>query len=45
MYETFATVWKKGSVVVFPEDASFILQQLTDNLDMFINAYLKANQK
>ncbi len=45
MYETIATVWDQNLTGVFAGDSSFILQHLANMLDLFINAYLKANQK
>ena len=44
-YETIASVWSKSAVGTFSGGSSFILQGLADGLDMFISAYLKANQK
>ena len=44
-YETVASVWEKSGNGTFARDPLFILQHLADGLDVFINAYLKANQK
>jgi len=45
MYESLAGVWDKSITGVFAADSSFILQQVANGLDLFINDYLKANQK
>jgi hypothetical protein len=43
-YKIVGSVWVKGITGVFDED-TYIYQALSDLLDIFINDYLKANEK
>ena len=45
MYETFTSVWGESYTGTFAGGSSYILQQLANLLDLFINDYLKANQE
>jgi len=45
MYETFASVWGESYTGTFAGGSSYILLTLANLLDLFINAYLKANQE
>jgi hypothetical protein len=44
-YQTVAGVWSKGVTGTFGKDSTFVLRTVADTMDMFINAYLKANRK
>lgn len=44
-YEAIASVWETGGTGTYGQDSSIILKNLSNLIDMFINDYLKANQK
>ena len=44
-YNAIASVWETGGTGTYGQDSSIILKNLSNLLDMFINDYLKANQK